>query len=288
MIEDQLRATLHERAADVTPETIQRVAQAQYHPRTHRWTTKRPALKALTGSAALAAGGIGTAIALLGGASPAFAGWSATPTAPAQGQLQQALQACQSRAPVNGLPLVLSDTRGPFTFAIYADSASSTICTTGPNFQSAQGSSSSQPVTVPADQLQLTQDRGTNAQDDTYAFADGRAGSDVTGATLNLSDGTQVQATVQNGWFVAWWPGDASVTSATLTTSSGTSTQTFPAFASGPSCPSGAACSFSSGGTAGGAGGPGGGSSSFGIRSVGGGTSTSSAGSSQTATTSVK
>jgi hypothetical protein len=36
-----------------------------------------------------------------------------------------------------------------------------------------------------------------------------------------------VQTTIQNGWMVAWWPGSANVTSAQVTTASGTSTQDF-------------------------------------------------------------
>ena len=36
----------------------------------------------------------------------------------------------------------------------------------------------------------------------------GRVGTDVTGVTLVLGDGTSVQATVTNGWYAAWWPGN--------------------------------------------------------------------------------
>jgi hypothetical protein len=40
--------------------------------------------------------------------------------------------------------------------------------------------------------------------------------------------GTEVTATVRNGWAVAWWPGSHQLTSAQLTTASGTQTQAFP------------------------------------------------------------
>jgi hypothetical protein len=60
-----------------------------------------------------------------------------------------------------------------------------------------------------------------------YSLAEGRTGADVTGVTLTLDDGSTVQATVGNGWFVAWWPGSHVVKSAELATSSGTTTQTF-------------------------------------------------------------
>jgi hypothetical protein len=49
----------------------------------------------------------------------------------------------------------------------------------------------------------------------------------VSAATLALDDGSQVTATVENGWAVAWWPGAGHVAAAQLTTPSGTQTQTF-------------------------------------------------------------
>ncbi|HZE04322.1 MAG TPA: hypothetical protein VE127_03795, partial [Solirubrobacteraceae bacterium] len=65
--------------------------------------------------------------------------------------------------------------------------------------------------------------RGRNA----YGFAYGRTGTGVSAVTLVLEDGTKVQATVANGWFVAWWPGAAQLKAAELTTPAGASTQTF-------------------------------------------------------------
>jgi hypothetical protein len=58
-----------------------------------------------------------------------------------------------------------------------------------------------------------------------YTIAEGSVGSGVNAATLTLSDGSQVVATTGNGLFLAWWPGSAVVTSATLTTATGTTSQ---------------------------------------------------------------
>jgi hypothetical protein len=55
-----------------------------------------------------------------------------------------------------------------------------------------------------------------------------QAGDGVSAASLTLEDGSEVTATVQNGWAVAWWPGSQQVTSAELKTASGTQAQTFP------------------------------------------------------------
>ena len=66
-----------------------------------------------------------------------------------------------------------------------------------------------------------------------HAF--GRAGSDVSAVTFAFADGETVQATIQNGWYFAWWPyggpGDEP-TSARVATSSGVTTSPLP----GPQC----------------------------------------------------
>jgi hypothetical protein len=61
-----------------------------------------------------------------------------------------------------------------------------------------------------------------------YTFVIARAGDGVSAADLTLDDGTQVTATVDNGWAVAWWPGSRQLSSAQLTTASGVQTQTLP------------------------------------------------------------
>ena len=51
-----------------------------------------------------------------------------------------------------------------------------------------------------------------------FTVAEGSVGSQVTGTTLELSDGSSVEATVQNGLFAAWWPSEATVSSIQVTT----------------------------------------------------------------------
>ena len=60
-----------------------------------------------------------------------------------------------------------------------------------------------------------------------YGTMIARAADDVAAAKIALDNGTEVAATVQNGWAVAWWPGAHHLASAQLTTPSGTQTQTF-------------------------------------------------------------
>jgi hypothetical protein len=52
----------------------------------------------------------------------------------------------------------------------------------------------------------------------------GRAGTDVSAVSLAFANGDTVDATVQNGWYFAWWPWLSAPTSVTITTSAGTTT----------------------------------------------------------------
>jgi hypothetical protein len=59
-------------------------------------------------------------------------------------------------------------------------------------------------------------------------FVIGDAGAGVSALTLDLSGGTSVDATVQNGYYAAWWPSDSTITSAQLTSPTGVTTVTLP------------------------------------------------------------
>ncbi|HJS97296.1 MAG TPA: hypothetical protein VJ741_23705, partial [Solirubrobacteraceae bacterium] len=167
-------------------------------------------------------------ISLGAGASNAFAGWSPKPTKAVPGQLAAASAACQrSQSSVAGDPLAIADTRGPFTFAVYANSESTISCIQGPSFVLLSQSKTSSPVNVPADRVLISSLRRSARGGHAFGFTYGRTGTSVSAVTLVLDDGTKVQATVANGWFVAWWPSGAQLKAAELTTPSGVSTQTF-------------------------------------------------------------
>jgi hypothetical protein len=203
----------------------------------------------------VAAGGLATAGVAAGalaiyslgaGASSAFAGWTPNPTPATPGQLAGARASCEaSQSPIAGLPLKLADTRGPYTFSIYADSNSSAACINGPSFTAVTGNVASAAINVPAGQVLLSTSHRTDRGGNRFSFADGRAGAGVSGVTLTLDDGTNVQATVGGGWFVAWWPGGQQIKSAELTTPTGTVAQTFNLSPEIP-CGSGACTSGSS------------------------------------------
>ena len=224
-LEAEVRAALRERAAHVPTASIARLTHLDYHPRTRRL---RPPLAIGALTSAAGAGTVAVIVSLTAGASNAFAGWTPKPTPPAPGQLAAARASCEaSQSPIAGLPLKLADTRGPYTFSIYADSSSSAACIKGPSFTAVSGSIASGAVDVPAGQVLLSISHRTDLAGNGFTFADGRTGDGVSGVTLTLEDGTSVQATVGGGWFVAWWPGGQQIKSAELTTQTGTATQTF-------------------------------------------------------------
>jgi hypothetical protein len=94
-----------------------------------------------------------------------------------------------------------------------------------------------------------------------YTFVQGQLVPGVTGVTLTRSDGSDVQATVADGSFAAWWPGSSNATSAHVMSASGVTTQqlTFTTPPTGSCTPSlaAASCANGSGSAGGGEGGTG-------------------------------
>jgi hypothetical protein len=195
----------------------------------------------------------------------AFAGWSATPTRPASGETASALSRCTARAArsrgaqsdmaAERWRPVLVDTRGPFTAMILHSAGATATCLTGPSFttitaNAAQAGGSrhvssiivgvaspagrpdvlqmsvmglSRPSSGPvsqASQMHLTAGGGQP-----FTLVQGQVQAGVTAATLVLSDGSDVHATVAGGSLVAWWPGSAHATAAHVTSGSATTTQ---------------------------------------------------------------
>ena len=108
-------------------------------------------------------------LSLAGGASTAFAGWSAQPTTASPAQLQAAQSYCSANIPdPNTTTQQLVDSRGPYTIIVYAGPAGSTqtynFCTVGPSFRNASGWTSYPPVTPAAGQLFLWSDHTSTRQ----------------------------------------------------------------------------------------------------------------------------
>src|SRR6202034_3527601 len=117
-----------------------RLRGIDYRPRTSR-LSPRLTVGTLAGGGAVA--GAIISVVLVGGAQPAFAGWSPSPTPGSAGQTPAADATCQAQlAAAPALPVstggsgwnpVTTDVRGPFTVVIYQDGGTDATCFTGPS-----------------------------------------------------------------------------------------------------------------------------------------------------------
>ena len=252
-LEAELRAAMAERASHVPHGALAGLRAIDYRPRGRRL---RPRLA--IGAVASFAGATAATVALVsfGASAPeAFAGWTRSPSQPTRAQIASAERDCQSRLvgtpsaiAANAKP-VLIDSRGPFSFVIYASENATATCIDGPQFTSVLGANGPGAGVAPAGEIRLISEHLTTRDGHPYSLVEGHVGAGVTATTLVLADGTKVTASLANGWFAAWWPGSHDVTATEITTGSGTRTETFP---TSPAPPAGASIvGFAGGGTGG-------------------------------------
>lgn len=173
------------------------------------------------------------------GTANAFADWTASPTSPAPGQVKAAEAACEGQRPYPGEPSFaratpkVVDTRGPWTLLVYVEGGSNRLCVVSPSGVAKHESDGGEPriALAPGAIAPRMSGSGSGFEGEHHPFSrmDGGVGAGVTAATLVLENGTKVKTTIANGWFAAWWPGESRVTSAEVTTASGTVTEQFPA-----------------------------------------------------------
>ncbi|HEV7942696.1 MAG TPA: hypothetical protein VGP17_07845 [Solirubrobacteraceae bacterium] len=251
-LEEDLRNALGQHAAEVPDAVAARLRQIDYRPRSPRLGV------ALTvggaASVAAAAGAIVSVIGLGAGTQTAFAGWSASPTAPASGQTAAAEAACLARVPSSSdaerarddgtahAPVmeallkiapdewrtVLADTRGSFTMIMLeaAKGQAQASCLSSPSSSVISiGPVGGRVASPAAGQAQVVSSGSQRASaGNQFTYTEGRVGVGVTGVSILLADGTHVSATVANEHFAAWWPGSQQAVSQEVATSSGTST----------------------------------------------------------------
>lgn len=154
---------------------------------------------------------------------PAFASWTAVPVAPSDTEAQARVDRCPQRYPTpegtgRALEPVLLDVRGDYSFVILSDGALVMQCylETVPETGAVLASTAQAgPLRHRLGEAALTTEsngvttwghgpRGGGA----IALAFGRADDDATAVEASLSDGRVVTATVENGWWGMWAPGD--------------------------------------------------------------------------------
>jgi hypothetical protein len=110
----------------------------------------------------------------------------------------------------------IADTRGPYTLVVLTGAAGLATCLTGPDparIVSASmgfGPPGAGLPAAPADGI-VELSAGYTAVDAErrgFSDAEGKAGTGVKAVRFVLGDRTRVTASVANGWYLAWWPGN--------------------------------------------------------------------------------
>jgi hypothetical protein len=259
-VEQNLRTALLDLAESRPTDADARLCAIDYHPRTRR--RLRWPVAGLAGTL-VAVGAAIAAVLLSSGAPEAFAGWTAVPTTPTPSALVAATAACNAmhpyKGPLTGTP-VLTEARDKYTAAIYVTPSTGLdhVCIsdgvvddtdvgggqdalrfsaapgadqlgmpteTGGSVPAVFGAVTDFKGQVPSLWTALTASQrarivGSEAEQDIF----GLAGHDVQSVTLVFDRGITVNATVEHGWYFAWWPGADLPNTVQTTTNSGTTT----------------------------------------------------------------
>jgi hypothetical protein len=190
----------------------------------------------------MAVGVVVLVFVLVGSGTPkAFAAWTATTTTPPASQLATAAASCQAffkdglhLGPKQGLapalstlpPLVLTDSRGPYELLVYAGPTGEGECVWDASGVLGVGNSNGETLPASSDNSIGVPGVGFDSdRNSVLTYAIGHAGSHVSAVTLVLADGVRVQATIENGFYAAWWPSRSDVVATEVTTAKGTSHQ---------------------------------------------------------------
>jgi hypothetical protein len=201
----------------------------------------------------------------LKGTSYSLAGWKSVPTQNSAGLLRSATRVCDqsvaklayikaldprqhrretaigfilTKSEIASVENILTDVRGKYVAVLALDDNAPYVCIDGNRV--GQGLAIFRANTMPgtAQTGLLSPARVIHIGGNTYAsgtkvtgleagnHAYGRAGSDVTAVTFGFANGRTVDASVENGWYFAWWPWGSAPTSVQVKNSSGTSRST--------------------------------------------------------------
>lgn len=247
---------------ELSPDMMPAFAQADWGTRI---SIARPARgrQLWLGLAAAIAAAVAIVVILPAGNS-ALGSWTSIPTSSERIALADAtVDACRDRAAtvisvgeaagwredeslrsVDRLPLVAHDQRGDASAALFADEEdhAAWICAIvpvegQPSYVELNGGGGLVPEDFGAVEV-WTASAGWNWDYGGRWEIAGRVDEDVDGVTLVREDGRVVVATLDGGWFLAWWPSESEPVSMELRTSAGaTDTVTLgDAFAHEPSC----------------------------------------------------
>jgi hypothetical protein len=165
----------------------------------------------------------------------AFGTWTATPSSPNPALVASVRDGClpppgpdwttedrANAADMTRLPLVIVDQRGRGAVALFAerrpDGQASMMCLSaadedGQVMAGGGGTSTGARETPATGPLRLFTAHRNRSEWGTYTAYAGSVEPGVTQVTVERNSGSGVIASVANGYFLAWWPGDAYATS---------------------------------------------------------------------------
>ncbi|MGF0114966.1 hypothetical protein ACQFYA_01395 [Promicromonospora sp. Marseille-Q5078] len=196
---------------------------------------RRTRTAVLAGAAAAAVVAVAVVVTVTSpGAPPAFAGWTAVPTVLSDAETIDRAAPCDTSAhtitdgpdgpKVEDVPIspVLAEERGEYTYVLLSGDGAVGECLVTRQASGASDVVSGDTV-LPAGPVDPGPRDVTTLQSGTASWsagatgdgaltsAYGRAGSEVVAVDLTLTSGERVQATVHDGWWAVWAPGEASL-----------------------------------------------------------------------------
>lgn len=193
------------------------ILQTGTEPAPRKTRPMRPGVRVALVVAAVAA--LVVAIPFFGGGQSAHAGWTAYPAALSTGQQSVVARQCKewteesiTKAPTQ---VVLSERRGGIGLALLSGPGGLLVTcqqSLGGSGEPSGGSSEAYLTDVPA-RGEILSDGGSGFSEDDgepiYRVVSGRVGADVTGVVVHTAEQGDVIASVDGGYFTAWWPGPA-------------------------------------------------------------------------------
>lgn len=158
---------------------------------------------------------------LLGGS--AYGSWTPTPEPLTAAAASAAADTCRAALEVPGQTTrdLVTERRGDWTYVLLADSNGEGACLM-PNDVVGQAPPADRTAffgtydpdtdvdvpTLPRDGIVEVQSMEGDTDEGWFSWTQGHVGSDVTGVTVHIPSGPDVQASVDDGRFAAWWPVD--------------------------------------------------------------------------------
>jgi|tagenome__1003787_1003787.scaffolds.fasta_scaffold20987833_6 hypothetical protein len=181
--------------------------------RPHRSWSRLLATAGLAGAV-----GVGTPVLLFGGGS-AYGSWTPTPLPLTDVVAARAATTCRAAldVPDRGERVAVAERRGGWTYVLLAGPATEAVClmpddlvgqdpTAREDFFGSYDTDRVAPPTLDPDRINEATSMEGSTDQGWFSSVEGFVGSDVTGVTVHTSSGLDIEASVSDNRFAAWWP----------------------------------------------------------------------------------